>query len=94
MPWRELSSGGADVNIGAGTITANYDGKNKHTTVLEDGVHTGANTVFVAPVRVGKGTRTGAGAVVAKGDIPAGSILAGVPAKPLKKKDPKAGEQA
>ena len=50
--------------MGAGTITANSDGKKKHTTVLEDGVHAGANTVFVAPVRVGKGARTGAGAVV------------------------------
>lgn len=78
---------GARVNIGAGTITANYDGKHKHPTVIEDGAFTGCNTVFVAPVRMGKNSKTGAGSVVARGrDIGEGEVVAGVPARPLKKK--------
>jgi bifunctional UDP-N-acetylglucosamine pyrophosphorylase/glucosamine-1-phosphate N-acetyltransferase len=77
---------GANVNIGAGTITANYDGKKKHKTVLEDGVQTGSNCVLVAPVVLKKGAKTGAGAVVPKGRVEAGTVVAGVPAKPLKKK--------
>lgn len=76
---------GANVNIGAGTITANYDGKNKNTTIIEDGAFTGCNTVLVAPVKMGKGSKTGAGAIVPKGkDIPAGDVVAGVPARSLK----------
>ncbi|MBI3268017.1 MAG: bifunctional N-acetylglucosamine-1-phosphate uridyltransferase/glucosamine-1-phosphate acetyltransferase [Planctomycetes bacterium] len=75
---------GADVNIGAGTITANYDGKRKHPTVIEDGASTGSGTVLVAPVRMGRGAKTGAGAVVTRGhDVPAGVLVAGVPARPL-----------
>lgn len=77
---------GAHVNIGAGTITANYDGTRKHPTVIEDGVQTGSNTVLVAPVRVGKGAKTGAGAVVAKGEVPPGAVVVGVPARPLRPK--------
>jgi len=77
---------GANVNIGAGTITANYDGVNKHPTVVEDGVHIGSNTVLVAPVRVGRGSRTGAGAVVLGGDIPPGTTVVGVPARPVRKR--------
>jgi bifunctional UDP-N-acetylglucosamine pyrophosphorylase/glucosamine-1-phosphate N-acetyltransferase len=77
---------GARVNIGAGTITANYDGRAKHATVVEDDVHVGSNTVLVAPVRLGKGSRTGAGAVVAKGEVPAGATVVGVPARPLVRK--------
>lgn len=77
---------GAHVNIGAGTITANYDGQKKHPTVLEDGVQTGSNTVLVAPVRLGKGAKTGAGAVVPKGEVPAGAVVVGVPARPLERK--------
>jgi len=76
---------GEKVNIGAGTITANYDGKRKHPTVLEDGVHIGANTTLVAPVRVGKGAETGAGAVVTKGEVPPGALLVGVPARPIRR---------
>ncbi len=76
---------GAKVNIGAGTITANYDGVNKHQTIIEDGVHIGSNSVLVAPVRIGKGARTGAGAVVVRGNVPAGAVMVGVPAKQIHK---------
>lgn len=61
---------GADVNIGAGTITCNYDGVNKHRTVLEDGVFIGSDTQLVAPVTVGKGAYVGAGSTITK-DVPA-----------------------
>lgn len=71
---------GSYVNIGAGTITCNYDGKNKHHTEIEDGVHIGANTNLVAPVRVGHGSTTGAGAVVTR-DVPPDSLVVGVPAR-------------
>jgi bifunctional UDP-N-acetylglucosamine pyrophosphorylase/glucosamine-1-phosphate N-acetyltransferase len=65
---------GSDVNIGAGTITCNYDGANKHRTVIEDNVHIGSDTQLVAPVTVGRGATTGAGATVAK-DIPPGALM-------------------
>ncbi len=72
---------GERVNIGAGTITANYDGKSKHATTIEDGASTGSNTVLVAPVTLGKGAKTGAGAVVLAGrHVPAGGVAVGVPA--------------
>ncbi|MCE9635387.1 MAG: NTP transferase domain-containing protein [Planctomycetes bacterium] len=78
---------GADVNIGCGTITANYDGKNKHVTTIEDRVHIGSGTVLVAPVRVGLGATTGAGAIVtANRDVAAGDVVAGVPARSLRRK--------
>lgn len=64
---------GEDTNIGCGNITANYDGVNKHRTKIGSGVRTGSNTVFVAPVTVGDGAFTGAGAVVRK-DVPAGAL--------------------
>ena len=70
---------GDRVNIGAGTITCNYDGKNKHETHIEDGVRIGSDTMLVAPVRVGRGSVTGAGSVVTK-DIPPDSLAVGVPA--------------
>jgi bifunctional UDP-N-acetylglucosamine pyrophosphorylase / glucosamine-1-phosphate N-acetyltransferase len=60
---------GRGVNIGAGTITCNYDGKNKNRTVLEDGVFVGSNTALVAPVRVGKNAVLGAGSVITR-DVP------------------------
>ncbi|MDL9980685.1 bifunctional UDP-N-acetylglucosamine diphosphorylase/glucosamine-1-phosphate N-acetyltransferase GlmU [Microbacterium candidum] len=68
---------GDSVNLGAGTITANYDDVNKHRTVIGDEVHTGAHTVLVAPVRLGDGAKTGAGAVVRK-DVPAGALALSV----------------
>jgi bifunctional UDP-N-acetylglucosamine pyrophosphorylase/glucosamine-1-phosphate N-acetyltransferase len=61
---------GSGVNVGAGTITCNYDGKNKFVTVLEDGVFIGSDTQLVAPVRVGQGAYVGAGTTVTK-DVPA-----------------------
>lgn len=68
---------GRGVNLGASTITANYDDVNKHRTVIEDEVHTGSHTVLVAPVRLGAGAKTGAGAVVRK-DVPAGALAMSV----------------
>ncbi|MCA1622584.1 MAG: bifunctional UDP-N-acetylglucosamine diphosphorylase/glucosamine-1-phosphate N-acetyltransferase GlmU [Acidobacteria bacterium] len=80
---------GERTNIGAGTITCNYDGKNKHSTIIEDNVKIGSDTMLVAPVRVGSGSVTGAGSVVTK-DVPPDSLVAGVPAqvkKNLREKD-------
>ena len=75
---------GENVNIAAGTITANYDGVNKNPTVIEDGVFVGVDTMFVAPVRIGRGSKTGAGAVVTK-DVPADSMAVGVPARVVRR---------
>lgn len=80
---------GEQTNIGAGTITCNYDGKNKHETIIEDNVKIGSDTLLVAPVTVGSGSMTAAGSVVTK-DVPPNSLVAGVPAvvkKKLKKRD-------
>jgi bifunctional UDP-N-acetylglucosamine pyrophosphorylase/glucosamine-1-phosphate N-acetyltransferase len=71
---------GEGTNIGAGNITANYDGRRKHRTRIGRDVKSGSNTVFVAPVEVGDGARTGAGAVVNR-DVPAGAMAKGVPAR-------------
>jgi bifunctional UDP-N-acetylglucosamine pyrophosphorylase/glucosamine-1-phosphate N-acetyltransferase len=79
---------GRDVNIGAGTITANYDGVRKHQTIIEDGASIGSGTVLIAPVRVGRKAVTGAGAVVSKRqDIPPHTVVVGVPARELKPKN-------
>ena len=67
------STVGSDVNIGAGTITCNYDGANKHRTVIEDDVHIGSDVQLVAPVTVGKGATIGAGATITK-DVPPGGL--------------------
>ena len=75
---------GEDTNIGAGTVTCNYDGKQKHQTVIEDHVKIGSDTMLVAPVRVGSGAVTAAGSVVTE-DVPPNTLVAGVPAK-IKKK--------
>ena len=64
---------GAGSNIGAGTITCNYDGANKHRTVIGAGAFIGSNSALVAPVRVGEGATLGAGTVLTK-DAPAGEL--------------------
>ena len=71
---------GERTNIGAGTVTCNYDGKNKHKTIVEDNVKIGSDTMLVAPVRVGARSVTGAGSVVTE-DVPPDTLVAGVPAK-------------
>jgi bifunctional UDP-N-acetylglucosamine pyrophosphorylase/glucosamine-1-phosphate N-acetyltransferase len=70
---------GEKVNIGAGTITCNYDGVRKHETIIEDNVKIGSDTMLVAPVRIGQGSVTGAGTVVIK-DLPPNSLAVGAPA--------------
>jgi len=75
---------GERVNVGAGTITCNYDGKRKHPTFIEDDVKLGSDTMLVAPVRVRRGAMTGAGAVVIK-DVPEKTLVVGVPAVEKKK---------
>jgi bifunctional UDP-N-acetylglucosamine pyrophosphorylase/glucosamine-1-phosphate N-acetyltransferase len=75
---------GERTNIGAGTVTCNYDGVRKHETVIEDDVKIGSDTMLVAPVRVGSRSVTGAGSVVTK-DVPPDSLVAGVPAEVKKK---------
>lgn len=75
---------GDNVNIGAGTICANYDGRQKNKTIVEDKAFIGADTTLVAPVKVGKGAKTGAGAVVIE-DVPENTLVVGVPAQ-IKKK--------
>ncbi len=75
---------GERTNIGAGTVTCNYDGKNKHETIIEDDVKIGSDTMLVAPVRVGARSVTAAGSVVTK-DVPPDSLVAGVPAEVKKK---------
>ena len=64
---------GADVNIGAGTITCNYDGEKKHQTIIEDGAFIGSDSQLVAPVRVGKGAYVAAGSSITQ-DVPDGSL--------------------
>ena len=64
---------GNSVNIGAGTITCNYDGKNKYPTILEDGVFIGSNTNLVAPVTIGSNSITGAGSTITR-DVPPQSL--------------------
>jgi bifunctional UDP-N-acetylglucosamine pyrophosphorylase/glucosamine-1-phosphate N-acetyltransferase len=71
---------GARVNIGAGTITCNYDGVEKHPTVIGEGAFIGSDTMLVAPVKVGARARIGAGAVVTH-DVPPDSVAYGVPAR-------------
>jgi len=74
---------GAEANIGAGTITCNYDGTYKYPTEIGEGAFIGSDTMLVAPVKVGAGAKTGAGAVVTK-DIPPHSLAVGVPARVIK----------
>jgi bifunctional UDP-N-acetylglucosamine pyrophosphorylase/glucosamine-1-phosphate N-acetyltransferase len=71
---------GTEVNVGAGTITCNFDGVAKHRTVIEDGAFIGSDTMLRAPVRVGEGAFTGVGSVVTR-DVPARKLVIGVPAR-------------
>jgi bifunctional UDP-N-acetylglucosamine pyrophosphorylase/glucosamine-1-phosphate N-acetyltransferase len=74
---------GEGTNIGAGTVTCNYDGETKHRTSIGRKAFIGSDTMLVAPVTVGDGAKTGAGAVVT-GDVPPGAVVAGVPARLLR----------
>ncbi|MBC7236401.1 MAG: bifunctional UDP-N-acetylglucosamine diphosphorylase/glucosamine-1-phosphate N-acetyltransferase GlmU [Chloroflexi bacterium] len=71
---------GPDVNVGAGTVTCNYDGQRKHRTVIGQGAFIGSGTMLVAPVTIGRGAKIGAGSVVTR-DIPDGVLAYGVPAR-------------
>ena len=71
---------GEDVNIGAGTVTCNYDGVRKHRTVIGKGAFIGSDTMLVAPVKVGEGATTGAGSVVTR-DVPPDTAAVGMPAR-------------
>ena len=75
---------GANVNVGAGTITCNYDGVNKNPTTIGDNAFIGSDTMLVAPLTLGENARTGAGAVVTK-DIPPNSLAVGIPARVIRK---------
>lgn len=84
---------GEDVNIGAGTITCNFDGEHKHPTVIEDGVFIGSDSLLVAPLHIGAGAKTGAGSVVTH-DIPPRTVAYGVPARVRKQLDENPAEHA
>ena len=75
---------GADTNIGAGTITCNYDGEQKHPTEIGEGVFIGSDTMLVAPLKIGARSRTGAGSVVTK-DVPEDTLVVGLPARAIRK---------
>lgn len=73
------------VNIGAGTVCANFDGRIKSKTIIGDNAFIGSDTVLIAPVKVGKSAKTGAGSVVTR-NVPPGECVVGIPARPIKKK--------
>jgi bifunctional UDP-N-acetylglucosamine pyrophosphorylase/glucosamine-1-phosphate N-acetyltransferase len=75
---------GAETNIGAGTITCNYDGEQKHPTEIGEGVFIGSDTMLVAPLKIGDRSRTGAGSVVTK-DVPDDTLVVGMPARAIRK---------
>jgi bifunctional UDP-N-acetylglucosamine pyrophosphorylase/glucosamine-1-phosphate N-acetyltransferase len=75
---------GAGTNIGAGTITCNFDGEKKHPTIIGEDVFIGSDTMLVAPVTLGDGAHTGAGAVVTK-DVPEDTLVVGMPARAIRK---------
>ena len=75
---------GANTNIGAGTITANYDGEKKNATEIGEDVFIGSDTMLVAPLKLGNGARTGAGAVVTK-NVPEDTLVVGMPARAIRK---------
>lgn len=78
---------GKNANIGAGTISCNFDGKRKHPTEIGEDAFIGSDTMLVAPVRIGKRARTGAGSVVTH-DVPDDTLAVGVPARQIRKLDP------
>ncbi len=73
---------GENVNVGAGSVTANFDGESKHQTVVGDGVSLGVDTMMIAPVTIGANAKTGAGAVVNR-DVAPGKTVVGMPARPI-----------
>jgi bifunctional UDP-N-acetylglucosamine pyrophosphorylase/glucosamine-1-phosphate N-acetyltransferase len=77
-----------DVNIGAGTVTCNFDGVNKNHTEIGKGAFIGSDTMLVAPLKVGEGAKTGAGAVVTH-NVPPNTVVVGVPARAIRKREPK-----
>ena len=79
---------GRDVNIGAGTITCNYDGEKKHQTIIKDGVFVGSDSMLVAPLELGENSSTGAGSVVTK-DVPPDTVVVGIPARSIARKKKK-----
>ena len=76
---------GPNVNLGAGMVTCNYDGVSHHETVVEEGAFVGCDTMLIAPVRLGAGSTTGAGAVITK-DVPSCRLAVGMPARIRKSK--------
>ncbi|MGE5308811.1 MAG: DapH/DapD/GlmU-related protein [Deltaproteobacteria bacterium] len=75
-----------DVNVGAGTIIANYDGKQKNPTRIDKGAFIGSGSILIAPVKIGRRSVTGAGAVVTRNrDVPDGETVVGIPAKKIAK---------
>jgi bifunctional UDP-N-acetylglucosamine pyrophosphorylase/glucosamine-1-phosphate N-acetyltransferase len=79
---------GPETNIGAGTITCNFDGAKKSPTIIGKGAFIGSDTMLVAPVKIGDGARTGAGSVVTH-DVPENALVVGVPARQVRKSDAK-----
>ncbi len=77
---------GENTNVSAGVITCNFDGESKHETEIGENVFLGSDTMLVAPVKLGRGSRTGAGSVVTK-DVPEHTLVAGVPARGIRKLD-------
>jgi bifunctional UDP-N-acetylglucosamine pyrophosphorylase/glucosamine-1-phosphate N-acetyltransferase len=75
---------GANTNIGAGTITANFDGEKKYPTEVGEDAFIGSDTILIAPVKLGNGARTGAGSVV-KRDVPDDTLVVGLPARAIRK---------
>ena len=75
---------GENVNIGAGTVTCNFDGDKKSRTILDDGVFVGAGSLLIAPIKIGQGASTGAGAVVTH-DVPPNTLVTGIPAREVDK---------
>jgi bifunctional UDP-N-acetylglucosamine pyrophosphorylase/glucosamine-1-phosphate N-acetyltransferase len=86
------------VNIGAGTITCNYDGVNKHKTIIEDGVFVGSDSTLVAPIKIGHGAYVAAGSSITE-DVPADSLALGRARQSVKegwakaKRDERKGKQ-